>query len=380
MIEYFAVAVNRLESFMIEPISKLNPDLVQIPLHIKQPSLELIEAVNDTDTDIIGKWVTPKNYKSFDRAFFERLVDKYDMINIWDFGGEPETRPEQNGCRWFGTDDEFVECCKVFVDVVKSKNPKAIVGSGGFLTATLNGYFGNEDRSEFFEKVMDKGLGDIVDYISVNAYIYGYGGTKNVIAGIGRTKEILARYNCDKPIVVAETGVPCGGDPHFLHIIQSEERHANSIIESHILFHSLGVKWIVWFQLCDEAWGLIHQTKDGLKVRKGAQTYKYMIKTLKGAKYTKRYKAFPSRSIEEKWLSDKVEWHVFDKGDDTEIHVIWITGGQEVKCKVPIPLKIYNREGTRGIEPNVREEITLRDPVYIWAEKGKLNNETFMVC
>ena len=380
MIEYFAIAVKRLESFMIEPITKLNPDLIQIPLHVKQPPLELVEAVNDTNTDIIGKWVSPENYKSFDRVFFERLVDKYgDKIKFWDFGGEPETSRDQPGCRWFGTADEFVEFCKMFVDVVKSKNPKAIVGSGGFLTATLNGYFGNEDRSEFFIKVMDKGLGDIVDYISVNAYIYGYGGTKNMIAGMGRTKEILAKYNCDKPIVVAETGVPCGGDPKFLHIIQSEERHANSIIESHILFHSLGAKWIVWFQLCDKAWGLFYKHKDDLKFRKGAQTYKYMIKTLKGAEYTKRYKGFPSRTQEEKWLSDKVEWHVFEKGD-YEIHVIWITGGQEVKCKIPVPLRIFDREGTRGYEPVMREQITIRDPVYIWAEKGKLNNETFMVC
>lgn len=382
MIEYFAIAVRKLEPFMVDPIKKMNPDLIQVPLHIKQPPVDLVDKVIANGTNIIGKWVSPQNYKSFDRKFFERLIDKYaGRIKIWDFGGEPETSPHQPGCRWYGNEEEFVDYTRMFVEVVKNQNPKSIIGSAGFLTATLNGYFGNDNRSDFFREVMNRGLGDVVDFISVNAYVYGYGGTKNVVAGLGRTKEILAKYDCDKPIIISETGVPCSGDPTFLHIIQTEERHANSIVESHILFHSLGTDWIVWYQLCDESWGLFYKNpKTGrLKYRKAAQAYKYMIKTLKGARYTKRYKGYPSRTQEEKWLTDKIEWHVFEKGKN-EIHVIWVTGGQQVSCKATVPLRWYDRDGKKGHHPEIGEEMTFTDcPTYVIAEKGVIDNLNFLV-
>jgi len=373
MIEYFAVACTRLEERLVQPINDLNPDFVQIPLHVKQPPPGLIDKINDVDTDVIGKWVTPQNFHSFDRQFFQRLTQKYKgRIKIWDFGGEPETAKEQPGCRWFGTPKQFVEQLKMFRDVVKSSDPEATIGSGGFITPTFNGFYGNEDRSKFLFEAYDAGLDELIDFISINAYIYGYGGTKNVVAGIGRVKEIMAWFHSKKPIVIAETGVPVAGDPKYLHIIQTPERQANSILESHVLFHSVGVDWIVWFQLCEECWGLM--SEKGEK-RKGFKAYNTMVEMLKGCEYTIRYKAFPSRTVEERWLTDKIEWHVFEKGED-EVHVIWVTGGKGVTAKVSKPMKVFD---VLGEEKELGKEITITDPIYLIAKKGVVTNQTFMV-
>ena len=376
MIEYFAITCNKLEEKLVEPIKRLNPDLIQLPFHLRQPSVDLINKINDFDIEVVGKWVTPKNFHNFNLAFFIRLVEQYkNVIKMWDFGGEPETRPSQPGCRWYGTAQEYIDQLKMFVDVVKTSNPFTLVGSGGFLSATFNGFYGNEDRSDFLRKLFDLGLGEMIDYISVNSYLYGYGGTKNVIAGIGKMKEIMAWYHCTKPIIIAETGVPVAGDPRFLHIIQTEERQANSIVETHVLFHSVGIDWLVWFQLFDSCWGLMYEDEGKLKYRKGFDAYKTMVSMLKNYVFVKRFKAYPSRTVEERWKTDKVEWHVFQK-DEEEIHVIWVCGGESVTAKITVPMKIYNKYGEELV---LDKEFTFIEPVYLKAKKGVVHNLNFML-
>jgi len=102
VIDQFGIDVSSLSHSYLFDLSVLNVDLVQVPLHLGMPDVYILDKVADSDTHVIGKLVPDP--KVHDRKFFQGLFKKYKgKIKIWDFGGEPETRPDQPGCRWPGS-------------------------------------------------------------------------------------------------------------------------------------------------------------------------------------------------------------------------------------------------------------------------------------
>lgn len=374
IIEQFGVSVSALSHNWVPQLAELNPDLIQVPLHMGLPDDYVIDMLADHDTRIIGKLVPDP--RMHDRKFFAGLAQRYkDRISIWDFGGEPETRPHQPGCRWAGTAAEFVALFREFKEEIKAVNPDAQVGAGGFIAPTFNGLYGNESRFGFLDELFAEGLGRGADYFSLNMYVYGYGGTKNFTAGILMFRELTTRYReHGKLIVVSETGVPAGGDPKFLHIIQTPERQAASLVETHLLCYALGVDYSIWYTFRHPAWGII----DGAgKPRPAFSAFKNLIRVAKGCEYSRTLKALPNAGVDERWMTDKINWHVLTRPDGKELHVVWMSGGlglaRHLVSGILDDCNIYG-SSIQGAYFMLDES-----PKYFLADPGKLHSGNFLV-
>lgn len=375
-VEQFGVAVSGVLSKFKDQIIDLDPDLVQLPLHLNRPTLEDCKAVIDSDTRLIGKFILPKGLNNIPYIEFKKLFMKYKgLIQIWDFGGEPETNSDQPGCRFSGTAEQFVRQMQKFYETGKAIDPENIIGGCGWITPTFNGCFGNEDRSGFFRKCFDLGIEKYLDFISLNFYTYGYGGTKNIIAGMSKVDEILAWHHIEKPITVAECGVPCDGDPRYLHIIQTPERQAISLVKQHVLFNSVGIDYAIWFTLKYQGWGLLDENNN---LRPSYYAMRTIKDILKGASFKKQLRAYPSRTVEERWCTDKIEWFVFER-EEKEIHVIWTTGGLKMDRKFSFQdVPVYDILGNRVDVSN--RIIRIDDsPLYFVAEPGQLYSYNFLL-
>lgn len=388
-VDQFGVAVAGSLDRYKDLVLDLAPDLVQIPLHLYQPSIECCEEVIKNGTKLIGKLILHKDLWTIPVERFDILFKRYKgLIKIWDFGGEPETAADQPGCRFSGTPAGFTNQVKAFYEIGKKIDPDNIIGGCGWISPTFNGYFGNEDRSLFLKQCLDFEITDYLDFISLNFYLYGYGGTKNILVGTSKVNELLARHRVNKPIVVSECGVPCAGDPAFYHIIQTPERQAISLVEQTVLFNSIGIDYSIWFALQYEGWGL---ADDQGGHRLSYSAFKTIVGFLKGSTYDRQIKALPSRTVKERWLTDKVQWHVF-KQSDIEIHVIWITGGYSLRREWKVDFKafdLYGKEiekvstayiGPEGHNSPKGDTIIINgEPKYLIAQAGILHEMNFLL-
>lgn len=353
----FGIAVSNLNLDSLSYLQDLNVDVVQIPIHFLSPSLPLLDELISAKIRVIGKYIPPKNHKP-SSFFYRDLFQKYkDRIKIWDFGGEPETRPDQPGCRWFGSSLEFSDALKAFYETGKIADPENSIGAGGFVSATFNGNFGNEDRSWFLREIFQDG--PPMDFCSVNLFSSGYGGRKNIIAGIQTVKVLLAEFGFLLPIIVSEMGVPCSGNPGFYHIIQSERGQALHLIQNFMLQISLSVVCSIWFTLSFQGWGLVSPSK---QKREAYFVYHNLIKLLKNAKFVGQLKTFPEP---ERFLTDSVEWYKFETRDK-EIHLAFIKNG---KLERPFPpgVTIFGMFGKEIIGKNIWfSEL----PIFLITSKG----------
>lgn len=374
-VDQFGVALAGSLDKYVDLVLELKPDLVQIPLHLYLPSLECCKRVTDQGIKLIGKLILHKNIHDVPKVRFEELFSRYKgLIKLYDFGGEPETLAGQPGCRFGGNPAEFVDQVGAFYGMGKKIDEENIIGGCGWITPTFNGYFGNEDRSEFFDECLRLGISRSLDFISLNFYLYGYGGTKNILVGTSKVNELLAWHHVTKPIVVSECGVPCAGDPAFYHIIQTPERQAISLVEQNVLFNSIGIDYSIWFALQYEGWGL---ADDQGKLRPSYYALRAMMEMLKGSTYDHQIKALPSRSVEERWLTDKVQWHVFRKGD-FDVHVVWVTGGSSILRDWPTNVRVFNLYGDELMEDG-RLMFEGGEPKYLVAKAGELHQRNFFL-
>lgn len=375
-VEQFGVAIAGVLSKFKNQIIDLDPDLVQLPLHLNRPAPDDCRAIIDSDTKLVGKFILPKGVNHIPYIEIKKVFEEYKgLVQIWDFGGEPETRPKEPGCRFSGSEEQFTRQAQIFQETGKSIDPDNVVGGCGWITPTFNGSFGNEDRSGFFRRCLDLGIGDFLDFISLNFYIYGYGGIKNILAGISKVNEVLAWNHVEKPVVVAECGVPCAGDPKFLHIIQTPERQATSLVKQHILFNSVGIDYAIWFALKHLGWGLL-DTRG--KRRPSYYAMRTIKEFLKGAIFKRQLKAYPSRTVEERWGTDQINWFVFER-NAKEIHVIWTTEGLEIDRLFPFTdVEVFDIVG-QPVDVS-RGSIRITDsPLYFVADPGELHSYNFLL-
>ena len=173
----FGVAASNLNAYALDHLLILKPDFVQVPLHLIKLPASLPPSLN-----IIGKFISKR---PLPHAFYQDLFQRYkEQILCWDFGGEPETMHSEKGNRWEGSSKEFSEEIKKIYSIGKAVNPENTIGCGGFISATFNGFFGNEDRSPFLRELLEQGILSFMDFCSINLFRYGYGGQKHVFAGI----------------------------------------------------------------------------------------------------------------------------------------------------------------------------------------------------
>lgn len=365
----FGVAVSNWNDKVVTSLIGLNPSLVQIPLHLFRPDRKSLTVLIDHGIEIIGKYVPEYSLMGRAEQVFSDLFQEYnDQIKIWDFGGEPETRPGSEGCRWPGEAKEFAELFESFWTVGTKVSLENRIGSGGFITATYNGLFGNDNRSSFLRELFFYGILNLMHFCSVDLYCFGYGGRKNIVAGLGYIRQLLSEYRQPRlDMTVAEFGVPCSGDPRFLHIIKSETGQANALVRNFLLQRACGASYSIWFSLMFQGWGLLDTQYNP---RQSYSAFQYMASTLGGANYLGQFKALPEP---DRSLSDQIEWYLFQKGDK-EIHVLFLEHSGTVHRMAP-GARAFTLFGTELVNSAI---ILSQSPVYFIANKGVIRPETFL--
>ena len=369
------VSVYNLRPDKINLLLNLGVNTVQVPLHLERLNPDILFPLVNSNVKIIGKFIpsprkqTPEEFKEQSLKLFNQYKG---IIKIWDFGGEPETRPSQRGCRWPGTAVEFAKALKIFYEEGKNVDPENKIGAGGFISATCNGFFGNDDRSHFLREFFADGALDYMDFCSLDLFAFGYGGRKNIVAGFGKISALLAEFGkASLPITIAETGVPCEGDPGFYHIIQTEREQAISLIQNAMLFQQFGVSNMTWFSFNFDGWGLV---TDKLTTRQAFFAYKNLILQIKGATFKGQVKALPESSYSERKLTDIIEWYKFEHSNK-DVHCIFLTMPTTLVKVPPGEIAVYNMFGETMFPGIVN---LTREPLYFISSRGFLHQGNFL--
>jgi hypothetical protein len=320
----YGIFVTQLRKEYIMPLQMLGVESVQIPFHIGLPPVDYLNLLKESGVMISAKYVPHKGEENQDlTSKFRNMFLKYkSCVDIWEFGGEPESRPGQHdGCRWWGTAKQFCEMLRTFTWECKSINPKAKVACGGFISATYGGLF-EDDRTSFLKELAEHEAEVYIDVITINQYVVGYGGLMSMIHGIPRIREFFPGF----PISISEVGVTTNPSPLFKHISQSEKQQACWVYKILLTAFSLGIQSVTWFKLdnmgvFDRDWTIVGKLSFDI--------YRQFI-SLIGNKKIVRKRAYCNDGN----LVDHIWWYVAE-----DINIIWTDEKYEIQCKFPKPMR-----------------------------------------
>lgn len=316
-------------------------ETVQVPLHITQPEPSHVQHMIYEGIIPCLKWVPPLGaYKRILEYvdLFHKWFSSYSSTVFWDIGGEPETRPSQPGCRWDSGPDELAELMQTIYSVSLDYTPKFFLGCG-FLSATFNGLNGNEDRSDFVRKLFrSTPFPRYVNAVSVNQYCYGYGGDKNILDGYQHMKELVL----GKEMIVAEAGVPSRGDPHFLHIIQTEYEQACSLVKVFIRSLGCGYKTVYWFKMMGGGWGIFNSH---LEPKPAAKTLRF-LSSLVNREHSLGIKQIRALPCDERFMVDHIIWYQVESSLGNYVNIIWSDVPTPILTRKP-SYAVYNVLGER---------------------------------
>jgi hypothetical protein len=286
---------------MIEILTELGVDFVQVPFHIMNPSIEKLQEAKDAGFEIYGKYIPSYELWNKQQSRCRSTINKYaSVLSLLDVFGEPETRPGTAGCRWVGKAEELKNAIEIIRGWMSEDKIQILLTGCGWALAVHNPFFGNDDRSIFFDDFLKAGGGCFLDTITLNSWVHGYGGRKNIRSSVLYAQYLLAKYGePEKKIAISETGASWERTPpQFLHTVQTPEEQANLLVKNIVIMASTGCngsKTIAYFRLAE------------------------MMRILKGSIYIKQIKVFPRA----KEYSDDIEWHVFKRPDGNMISVVW---------------------------------------------------------
>ena len=110
-----------------------------------------------------------------------------DYIKYWEIWNEPDLP-----YAWNGSHADFVRVMKTIYEAIKAADPEAKVAA-----MALDGGF-----APFLDAVLAAGGGAYFDIYSDHTYVSGV----ELQARLAAVRNLLAKYNCVKPIWVTETG------------------------------------------------------------------------------------------------------------------------------------------------------------------------------
>jgi hypothetical protein len=326
------VVVNRLRPGLVPFIRELDVDSIQISFHLGMPDIRTLEQLSQEGIECRGKYVPSKGEQDDPNKFTENIhkiaKDYGHLVQSWDFGGEPETPADKPGCRWFGTPTDFLTQYFQFKSILRDRVGEDVqIGCGGFVSATFNGFFGNEDRSQFLRVLVHEGLLACVDFLSFDLFVYGYGGEKNIVAGSMKVRQILGDDWDKIPFRIVETGIPCAGDPKFYHIIQEPMIQAGSLAKCFALFFSSGFSDVTWFALHLGGWGLLDER---LRRRPSFGSLKVLSQWIRGFDFAEQIKVYP----QDRYLTDYFNWIRFQRGEDFR-DIVWLDSEKQYSFSLP---------------------------------------------
>jgi len=192
----------------------------------------------------------------------------------WILGGEVDNnwpREDPKVVQWAGDIETYVKMAKYAYVEMKKVDPKCTVGMSSLVSATLNGEFPTVvengqplSKLPVFDKMLELGMGEYSDFIPLDLYCYGYGGSKNFLAGIRKVKETMAKYHVKKPIYITECGAkitPSDGKvaQTFHHEVVTEETQAGFLMHAYRWAKENKIEKFFWHTLQDSNWGLLNR-------------------------------------------------------------------------------------------------------------------------
>jgi len=228
--------------------------------------------VDRTDCKFRPRSYPPRTLEYYGR-FCAALVRRY-PDREWILWGEPDNswpREDAKIIQWAGDAETYAKMAKYAYVEMKKADSKCVVGLGSLVGATLNGTYrtvveNNKplNKLPFFEKLLELDMGNYCDFIPLDLYCWGYGGSRNFLAGIRKIKGIMADFNVKKPLYIMECGAkitPPGGKmrEEFHHEVVNEETQAGFLLRAYKWSQENKIDKLFWHTLKDSNWGVINR-------------------------------------------------------------------------------------------------------------------------
>jgi len=313
-------------------------------------------------------------------SFMRDLVARYSQppfrVRYWEIWNEPDA-PISNahsvpfGC-WGVTGDQFygggyfAEMLKRVYPAIKQADPAAQVVLGGLLLDCDPAHppSGKECRSaRFLEGILQNGGGAAFDILAYHAYAYWQpidrewdlsignwaSGGGAVLGKLAFLRDVLARYQLAKPIMLDEAGLLCRpGCPRQ----QYDSDQANYVIRLYTRAVAQQLRGVIWFTLNGPGWrdsGLLDQAQ---APRPGYQAYTFLARLLNGAQYAGTFS------------NGALEGYVFHVGATT-YRICWTNDGSVVTVPLPPATSaLYDKLGARRAPAGPSEDVG-HEPVII---------------
>ncbi len=318
--------------------------------------------------------------------FMQALVTRYRRppynVRFWELGNEPDIDPrlvaKDNlfGC-WGDASDPYYggehygEMLKVVTPAIKAVDPSAQVLVGGLILDNPGtGAAENDTSSNFLEGILRAGAGESFDILPYHAYAYYAGRAVDSDlthptwsdwggATLGKAKflrEVMARYNVDKPLSLNETGLLFGGEEFDPAYLQAQADYVVRILARSM---SADLHSVFWYTLNGPGWRSAGLLDHEQIPRPSYFAYQQLIQQVS-----------MTRSVTA--ISDYgagVEAYRF-AGSNGLVDLLWAREGGQQTIRVPRSqvIAIYDRDGATIAPTVIGDQVVLEvgvSPLYI---------------
>jgi len=182
-------------------------------------------------------------------AYIRNTVSRYaDKVKVWQVLKEPS--PQKRGR--MGNDaglspKDVVRVLELSYNTIKSVNPNATVYFPGLGAPMKRG--GKYTDESYLSEIISLGGGKYFDAIGFDAYVF------HIEEQVQTYTKILKRYGCDKPLWVAQTGVPAGKieQPIPFKGGGSDRTQIEFMVKAYATAFALGVEKVFWGEFLDKS-------------------------------------------------------------------------------------------------------------------------------
>lgn len=328
-------------------------------------------------------------FANFVRQVVERFKVMPYEVKYWEVGNEPDVHPEAvgpdspYGC-WGDLGDEYyggryyATMLRHVYPAIKQADPTAQVIFGGLLLVCDPARPPSPNyckAAEYLDGALLSGGASYFDILAYHAYPYWYPDPANyewdlqqpywkhrggvVLGKLDYLREVLTRYNVQKPIIMNEGGLMCGwsGGDNYQRCLGGAlyNAQANYVVRLYARAWSNNVMGTVWYTLNGPGWRAGGLLDDNQQPRAAYSAFRFLANLLKEAKYAGRLS------------SATLEGYAFRNNKTHRMYQIYWSNDSAMTFNLPRPagtLAVYNQFG-ENITPTT-DTITIGfDPIAI---------------
>lgn len=287
-------------------------------------------------------------------AFMSAAVQRYSKapynIRYWELGNEPDVDPSLVtgdsvfGC-WGDVDDPYHggryygEMLKWVTPEIKAADPNAVVLNGGLLLDCDpdNPPDGkNCDAALFFEGMLQVGAGNAFDMVSFHGYppytndgrvqdedFPNWAARGGVVMGkIAYLREVMARYDLQKPLIHTEGAVICP-EWNTVHCNPPNSAfyqvQAEYVPRLYLRNWANGLAGTVWYPFNGDGWRYSGMVGDAANPKPAYRAFAFLTQKLAGATYLDEVKTYAGVTIYRfKLKNGNFLWAVWSKDGTTQ--------------------------------------------------------------